>query len=165
MPPHAAQKLSHSLEDYLECIYRLCEAAGEARAKDVAERLGVHKSSVTGAFRALNQRGLVTYEPYASARMTAAGRKQGASIWRRHTALRNFLESVLDVEEEEAAKAACEMEHVVSREMTERLARFAHYLESRPEVVLDFRNLPGADGGPQPEDDRLLADPGKHKDD
>lgn len=167
MPARPKKKLSPSLEDYLESIYRLCVEKGEARVKDVAQRLGVHKSSVTGALRALSERGLIQYAPYSAAGLTAKGKRRAEAIWQRHTALRNFLESVLDVETEEAAKTACEMEHVVSREMTERLARFAHYLERRPDVVVDFRaHAHDADdtqsqGGPDAGDRARLAKTGQ----
>ena len=43
------EKLSASLEDYLEAIYQIIAEKSAARSKDVAERLEVAPSSVTNA--------------------------------------------------------------------------------------------------------------------
>ena len=44
-------KLSESLEDYLEVILDLEETHKVARAKDIAEKLGIQRGSVTGALK------------------------------------------------------------------------------------------------------------------
>ena len=46
-------KLSASLEDYLEAIFHIEKSRRVARAKDIARRLNVKGSSVTGALQAL----------------------------------------------------------------------------------------------------------------
>ena len=49
-------KISASLEDYLEAIFWIVKSKGAARAKDIAERLRVKASSVTGALQALKEK-------------------------------------------------------------------------------------------------------------
>jgi len=49
--------LSASLEDYLEAIYHIVQKKQAARAKDIVQRLRVKNSSVTGAMRALADKG------------------------------------------------------------------------------------------------------------
>ena len=44
-----SNKLSASLEDYLEAIFNLAGESNVARSKDIAKLLGVAKPSVTGA--------------------------------------------------------------------------------------------------------------------
>ena len=56
--------LSASLEDYLEAILHLVTEKQVARSRDIAKRLRVNRSSVTGALQALAKKGLVNYEPY-----------------------------------------------------------------------------------------------------
>ncbi len=56
-------KLSASLEDYLESIYVVAAEKGAARPKDLAERLNVKPASVTGALRHLAGRKLINYTP------------------------------------------------------------------------------------------------------
>ena len=51
--------LSSNMEDYLEAIFHISKEKQAARAKDIADRLMVNKSSVTGALRSLSEKGLV----------------------------------------------------------------------------------------------------------
>jgi DtxR family Mn-dependent transcriptional regulator len=56
-------ELSASMEDYLEAIYHIVTAKQAARAKDIAKRLDVNNSSVTGALRTLSEKGYINYAP------------------------------------------------------------------------------------------------------
>jgi DtxR family Mn-dependent transcriptional regulator len=47
--------LSASMEDYLEAIFHIAADKQAARAKDIAKRLKVNNSSVTGALRILSR--------------------------------------------------------------------------------------------------------------
>ncbi len=53
------QGLSSSMEDYLEAILQIIEEKGEARSKEIMERLGVTGPSVTEAFQQLAERKLI----------------------------------------------------------------------------------------------------------
>ena len=50
-----SEALSSNMEDYLEAIFHISSEKQAARAKDIAERLNVNKSSVTEAFRTLSE--------------------------------------------------------------------------------------------------------------
>jgi DtxR family Mn-dependent transcriptional regulator len=78
------EKLSQSLEDYLEMIYRLEEAHKVARVRDIAGRLGVKMSSVTSALRHLSRHGLVNYDPYQYITLTGPGRKKARQLDETH---------------------------------------------------------------------------------
>jgi DtxR family Mn-dependent transcriptional regulator len=52
----ANDKLSNSLEDYLETIYPVVREQGSARSRDIASRLQVTPASVTEALRDLGAR-------------------------------------------------------------------------------------------------------------
>jgi len=56
----STKTLSASLEDYLEAIYHIVREKKAARAKDISKRLGVNRSSVTGALHSLAERKLRT---------------------------------------------------------------------------------------------------------
>lgn len=127
-------KLSASLEDYLEAIYHIERERGAARAKDISARLSVNNSSVTGALRALSERDLINYEAYGAATLTREGEKLAVEVVRRHDTLLEFFVKVLGVEEEQAERAACDMEHAIPREMLERFTRFVDYVERCPFV-------------------------------
>jgi len=123
---------SESQEDYLEAILAIIEQKGGVRAKDIAERLGVTSASVTGALRSLSERGLLTHAPYDVIALTARGRKLAADVTRRHRLLHRFLVEVLGVDADEAQGIACRMEHALSPDVTERLARFVGLTEMCP---------------------------------
>jgi DtxR family Mn-dependent transcriptional regulator len=127
-----AGPLSSSLEDYLEAIYRLTPGRTAARGRDIAERLRVRRSSVTLALRALSARGLVNYSPYDRVTLTVRGRTAARDISRRHEALRRFFVKVLEVEEQEADRAACKMEHDLSPALRRRLTEFARFMTRCP---------------------------------
>ncbi len=62
--------LSESLEDYLEIILDLEKTHKVARTRDIAEKKGVKRGTVTGALKSLGEKGLITYEPYSFVTLT-----------------------------------------------------------------------------------------------
>ena len=132
------RKLSASLEDYLEAIFHIVERKSAARAKDIAERVGVNRSSVTGALHMLSDKGLVNYAPYDVITLTESGRLAAADVVNRHNVLSRFFERVLGVEAGEAEQAACRMEHAAPRGVVDRLVAFADFVASCPRAGADW---------------------------
>jgi len=126
----ASVTLSDSLEDYLEAIFHIEQAKQAARAKDIAGRLKVKGSSVTGALQALARRKLINYSPYDLITLTEKGREAARDVVRRHAVLRRFFVEVLDADTEEAEVGACRMEHALPPGIRMRLIRFVEYLSS-----------------------------------
>ena len=122
-----ATKLSASLEDYLEAIYQVIAEHGEARAKDIADRLSVAASSVTVALRGLVKRKLVRHEPYDLISLTDEGERVARDVVYRHEVLTRFFTDVLSVDHTTAADCACKMEHIVGDVILERLIGFIEY--------------------------------------
>ena len=125
-------KLTASQEDYLEAIYNISAKKMAARTKDIAASLGVKASSVTGALKILGKHGLINYAPYDLITLTDEGRVVAEEIVRRHNALSNFLVKVLGVNEEDAEKAACKMEHSVPKDIINRFVKYSEYVEECP---------------------------------
>ena len=126
------ETLSSNMEDYLEAIFHISEEKQAARAKDIADRVQVNKSSVTGALRSLSEKGLVNYAPYDIITLTAKGRKLAVEIVRRHEALKDFFIKILLIEKDEAEEASCKVEHAVSKNIIDRLIRFVEFMEICP---------------------------------
>jgi DtxR family Mn-dependent transcriptional regulator len=135
------QQVSDSLEDYLETILALEEANKVARVKDIAEKLGVLRGSVTGALKVLAEKGLINYEPYSFITLTPEGKRIGQEVQRRHGVLRDFLENVLLMEAEQAEENACRMEHAVDRAVIDRLVTFLDYIHQCPRTGKDWIDL------------------------
>lgn len=127
-----AGRLTASLEDYLEAIFQLIVEKQVARARDIAKRLNVKRSSVTGALRSLADKGFVDYEPYEIVTLTPKGKAAARDVVRRHEVLRDFLIKVLSVNEDKADEAACRMEHAITPSILERLIEFVEFVEVCP---------------------------------
>lgn len=125
-------ELSASLEDYLETIYFLSRDEGKARPKEIAKRMKVRAASVTGALRALAEKELINYAPYASVTLTDEGREVARSIAVKHEALLHFFTQVLGIESSDAEEFACSMEHNIPDHILQRFVRFAEYTEKCP---------------------------------
>ena len=132
------QGLTESLEDYLETILLLSRAHTVARSRDIAARLGVQRSSVTGALHALSDRKLINYEPYGYVTLTPTGIEEAERVLRRHEVLRDFLVNVLSIDAEEADATACRMEHAVSKTVVDRLVAFAEFVETCPDAGAEW---------------------------
>ncbi len=145
----ATETLTASMEDYLEAIYHIVSKKQAARAKDIARRLEVNNSSVTGALRTLSEKGFINYAPYDVITLTPKGQQHAEDVVRRHEALMDFFTKVLCVEADEASDAACKMEHAVSRTILDRLIRFVEFLEICPRggesLIQGFKNHCGQD--------------------
>ena len=135
----ANEVLSSSLEDYLEAIFHIVAQKQAARGKDIAQRLGVNNSSVTGALRVLGEKGLINYAPYDIITLTAEGKRVSKDIIRRHEALHDFFVKVLSVDGELADRAACDMEHALPPEILDRLTQFLKFIERGPHCLKGFR--------------------------
>ena len=128
MGSRVKEKLSASLEDYLEAIYNLLERETVARSKDIAELLGVSRASVTGALRALSEKQYVNYKPYGYITLTDKGEQLAERIVRRHAILNRFFADVLGVDAALSHEAACRAEHSLGPEITPRLAAFVDFI-------------------------------------
>ena len=123
-----SRKLSASLEDYLEVIFNLAGESNVARSKDIANLLGVSKSSVTGALRVLKRKGLANYKPYDYVTLTEAGRAAAAEVVKKHNILKSFFVNVLGIEIDIAQQAACKAEHALGTEVIARLLGFIEFV-------------------------------------
>jgi DtxR family Mn-dependent transcriptional regulator len=126
------EKLSASLEDYLEAILMAAEEKGAARPKDIADRLNVKAASVTGALRQLAEKELINYTPYDVVTLTPSGSRLAKKIAGKHNALLNFFTNVLDIPRAEAEDFACNMEHAIPDHVLERFIGFAEFVERCP---------------------------------
>lgn len=124
--------LSGSLEDYIEAIFHLVTEKRVARARDIAKRLEVKSSSVTGALRALATRKLVNYTPYEVITLTEEGKAVARDVVRRHQVLRDFFVDVLMVDAKAADEAACKIEHAIPRMAFQRLVEYVKFVETCP---------------------------------
>jgi len=106
------------MEDYLEAIYNIQKSEGRvARTTDLAKVLEVRPSSVTEMLLKLSDMGYVEYTPYRGVILTKKGEELAVKIRKYHRIFEAFFSNFLGVDEEEARKLSCEIEHHVSEEV------------------------------------------------
>lgn len=105
-------------QDYVEMVAELIDTIGEARVIDLARRLGVTHVTVSRTLQRLRREGLVTFLPYRSIFLTAAGRRLAEETRHRHEVVVEFLLSI-GVPPAVAHSDAEGIEHHVSRETLE----------------------------------------------
>jgi DtxR family Mn-dependent transcriptional regulator len=139
------EKLSASLEDYLEAIYNLAGNNNITRSRDIAEELGVSRASVTGALRALRAKRLVNYEPYNYISLTKSGKTAASEIANKHDILKSFFINILDVKSETAQQAACKAEHALGPDIIAKLLSFVEFVgrnnKDGPNMMLEFKKF------------------------
>ncbi len=131
------QKLSVSLEDYIEEIYMQVLKNGQAKVTAIADAMGVKKASVTGALNILQDKKLINYAPYSPVTLTAEGEKIAKNILKKHENLAEFFVEVLNTPREEALKIACKMEHIVSEKLFKNMMKLTKFAKSQD----GFKNL------------------------
>lgn len=130
--------LSENLENYLETILVLQNESSVARVKDIAERLNVLSGTVTSALKTLSEKKLINYKPYSFITLTNEGRKLADEILRRHNVIKDFLQSVLLIDEEKAEENACRMEHSMDKIAVNRIVQFIDYIYQCPRTGEDW---------------------------
>lgn len=123
MPEEPAQALRFSkartarlfalLEDYVELIADLHAAHGEARATEIAKRLGVTHPTALKSIGRLKREGLATARPYRGVFLTDAGVELANRVRARHRLMVELLLAV-GVPAEVAETDAEGMEHYAS---------------------------------------------------
>lgn len=119
-----AQRLSGSMEDYLETIYLLGKKRKLVRVRDIAKEMSITMPSVTGALKTLEQLELVNHPRYDMVFLTSKGNRLARAVYQRHLVLKSFLVHVLGIDPKIAESDACGMEHAVSPQTLERLVHF-----------------------------------------
>ncbi len=114
-------------EDYVELIADLIAAHGEARATEVAKRLGVAHPTALKCLARLKREGYVTSRPYRGVFLTETGAALAERSRARHRLIVDTL-TAIGVPAEAAEADAEGMEHHAS-EAT--LAAFARFLKAR----------------------------------
>ncbi len=130
--PYERIRQDHSketAEDYVELIDALIRDTGEARAVDIADRLGITPVTVSKTVQRLQREGYLTAQPYRSIFLTDQGRRLAEASRARHAMVIRFLEAI-GVSPEVAETDAEGIEHHVSSQTLAAMERFVDALLS-----------------------------------
>jgi DtxR family Mn-dependent transcriptional regulator len=127
--------------EYLEAIYRLGGQDRDVNLSALAEHLGFSAVSVNEMVRRLEEQGLVSYTPYRGVCLTEEGLCQALALLRRHRLWERFLTDVLGLPWDVVHEEACQLEHVASEKVTERLDELLQH----PDRCPHGKPMPGED--------------------
>jgi DtxR family Mn-dependent transcriptional regulator len=119
------ENLSDAVEDYLKAIYELSLDDTPATTNHIAARLGVAPASVTGMLKRLSasEPPLLDYQKHRGATLTPEGKQVALEVLRHHRLLELFLQESLGYTWDQVHEEADRLEHVISEDLEERIAR------------------------------------------
>ena len=137
---------SSTVENYLKVIHlqqlTLADPTLLVGMGQLASAMGVTPGTATTMVKALNEAGLVHYEPYAGVRLLPAGERLAGLVIRRHRLVELFLVRVMGMSWDEVHDEAEKLEHVVSERLIERMDDMLGH----PEVDPHGDPIPNAEG-------------------
>lgn len=126
----ANHEITHSMAHYLTTLHKLHVDRGYARVSDVAKDLEVTKGSVSTQMKHLKEKGLVVEDDNRFLRLTEEGESIALDVIHNRELLIQFIRNVLKVDPVQAETDACKIEHLVSKETSERLLAMVQLLQS-----------------------------------
>jgi DtxR family Mn-dependent transcriptional regulator len=134
--------LSPAMQDYLKALYKLEQKAIPLTNSALAEELSLTAASVSGMMKKLAEKDCVSYSPYREIELTEKGRQISLELIRHHRIIELFLVNVLGMSWDQVHEEAERLEHVISEELEEAMARVLDY----PKFDPHGHPIPGLDG-------------------
>ncbi len=115
---------TEAVEDYAKALHALAQRSeGPVSTSALAERLGVSAGSVTSMLKRMDEMGLVVHERYRGALLTKRGERVALEVIRHHRLLESYLADVLGMPWDRVHDEAEVLEHYISEELEERIAK------------------------------------------
>ena len=120
-----SHEITHTVEDYLKTIYQITLTHERASTNQIAMALGLAPASVTGMIKKLDEiePPVVEYQKHRGVVLTEKGETIALEVIRHHRLIEMFLHEVLDYEWDQVHTEADKLEHVISEEFEERIAK------------------------------------------
>jgi len=125
-------KITETVEEYLECIYRLQEKEKVARTSSIIRSLKVAPGTVTNTIERLEREGFVKHVSYRGVMLTDKGRMIALQVVRRHRLSERLLTDILKMNWTSVHEDACRLEHSLSENVVDHLERTLNYPKTCP---------------------------------
>jgi DtxR family transcriptional regulator, Mn-dependent transcriptional regulator len=123
---------TQTVQDYLKAIYQLQQHEAPVSNSRLASYFAVSAPAVTDMVKKLESQNLVDYQIREGVRLTLAGEKIALEMIRHHRLLELYLVQALGMTWDEVHAEAEVLEHVLSEQLEDRIARFLGYPEFDP---------------------------------
>ena len=147
--------MSESEEMYLITIAQLIESGAPSPIpiSNLAQSMGIRSVSANQMVHKLQGEGLLTYTPYKGVALTSEGHSLAAGILRKRRLWEVFLVESLKMPAKEAEAMACQLEHILDKGTSERLAEFL----GQPRVSPQNKLIPYVDNNDYETLDRPIS--------
>src|SRR3954454_24002958 len=117
-------EISNAVQDYAKAVWTLSRRTDEpVSTSAIADRMGVSAASASAMVKRLEPLGWATRQPYHGVDLTAAGERVALAVIRHHRLLELYLAEALDMPWDRVHAEAEVLEHAISPELSERIAR------------------------------------------
>lgn len=130
-------KITASMEDYLEMIWRLSKNTGFTRINELSEALNVHPPSATRMVQRLGKLDLLKYEKYGVIILKNNGIKVGKFLLKRHNIIESFLR-IFSIPEDKILTETEKIEHTLSEETTKCFEEYIYFIKDNPDIIDKF---------------------------
>ncbi|MBQ8458513.1 metal-dependent transcriptional regulator [bacterium] len=134
-----AQTLSSGLEDYIEAIYIAHINNIPLKGADLARKLNISRASVSEALSKLVAKELIKYNSYETISLTKTGIEEAKKVYAKHHILKDFFETVLDINSDEAGENACKIEHIISQNILDKMSNFTEFYKKHKKRIETFK--------------------------
>jgi len=129
-----SQNLSSGLEDYIEAIYVAYLNETPLKGAELARKLNISRASVSEALAKLVNKGLIKYNSYQAIVLTKSGIDEAKKVYAKHHILKEFFEEVLCISPVEAGENACKIEHIVSKNILDKMTKLTKIFKDKKEL-------------------------------
>ena len=123
------EKLTSSMEDYLEMICRILQKNEVVRIRELAENLHVKPSSASKMVNNLKEAGYIEFKKYGYIAITQKGLETGNYLLHRHRVLHDFL-CLLNHTKDELEQVE-KIEHFINKITIANLERLTEWMRSQ----------------------------------
>ncbi len=142
MTESPTQPQSKSVEDFLKAVFAMQQQSERVSTNALRDALNITAPSVTDMAQRLVAAGLVDYQKYRGVILTPEGREIALKVIRRHRLIELYLVRELGYELREVHAEAERLEHAVSEQFVEAIARKL----GNPELDPHGDPIPSAEG-------------------
>lgn len=119
-------------ENYLKALFILSNDRGEVNVNELSKQLQIKMPTVTSMMKKLSLKKLVYYESYKPLRLTEKGKKDAATIIRKHRLTEMFLVEKMGFGWEDVHEIAEQVEHIQSPDFFEKMDELLDYPKLDP---------------------------------
>jgi Mn-dependent DtxR family transcriptional regulator len=130
-------KLTSSMEDYLEMIYRYSLEDGYIRINLLAQLLHVKAASASRMVQKLGEIGLLNYKKYGIIILSENGKKIGEYLLERHHIIENFLK-IISCEDDLLEQTEL-MEHNINPQTVHKINTLINFFDINKNIANNFK--------------------------